>query len=45
MKNIGIAVYEFDINTLDGREMKIEIDVASGSIHEENQEFWQSGYE
>jgi len=41
----GVAVYEFDINTDDGKEMKIEIDAASGNIHEESEEIWQIGYE
>jgi len=41
----GIAVYEFDISTDDGKVMKIEIDAASGAIHEENRELWQTGYE
>lgn len=45
LEESGVAVYEFDINTNDGREMKIEIDAATGAIHEETQEIWQIGYE
>ncbi|MBL1142376.1 MAG: peptidase [Proteobacteria bacterium] len=41
----GRAVYEFDIDTEDDKEMKIEIDAASGNIHEETEELWQIGYE
>jgi uncharacterized membrane protein YkoI len=41
----GVAVYEFDINTDDGKEIKVEIDAASGNIHEETLEIWQIGYE
>lgn len=41
----GRAVYEFDIRQQDGTEMKIEIDAASGEVHEANREFWQIGYE
>lgn len=41
----GKAVYEFDISTDNGREMKIEIDAATGKLHEETRELWQIGYE
>ncbi len=41
----GRAVYEFDIATENGKEMKIEIDAATGEIHEETREIWQIGYE
>lgn len=41
----GRAVYEFDIRQPDGTEMKIEIDAATGEVHEANREFWQIGYE
>ena len=41
----GRAVYEFDIATENGREMKIEIDAATGEVHEETRELWQIGYE
>lgn len=41
----GRAVYEFDIRQEDGTEMKVEIDAATGEVHEANREFWQIGYE
>lgn len=41
----GTAVYEFDIKTDNGQEIKIEINAANGEIHEENIELWQIGYE
>lgn len=41
----GRAVYEFDILQSDGTEWKIEIDSATGEIHESNREYWQIGYE
>ena len=41
----GKAVYEFDIATENGKEMKIEIDAATGEVHEETREIWQIGYE
>lgn len=41
----GRAVYEFDIRQEDGTEMKIEIDAATGKVHEANHEYWQIGYE
>ena len=41
----GRAVYEFDILQADGREWKIEIDAATGEVHEANREYWQIGYE
>lgn len=41
----GLAVYEFDINTDDGKEMKVEIDANTGAFHEETLEIWQIGYE
>ena len=39
------AVYEFDIDMADGREMKVEINAANGNVHEANQEIWQVGWE
>lgn len=41
----GLAVYEFDINMDDGKQMKVEIDAATATIHEETEEIWQFGYE
>lgn len=41
----GTAVYEFDIDMADGREMKVEINAANGNVHEANQEIWQIGLE
>lgn len=41
----GTAVYEFDIEMADGREMKVEINANSGQLHEANQEIWQIGLE
>lgn len=41
----GTAVYEFDINTDAGKEMKVEIDASTGAFHEETLEIWQIGYE
>jgi uncharacterized membrane protein YkoI len=38
-------VYEFDIDTIDGREIKLEIDATSGEIVEINEERWQVGLE
>jgi len=45
LEESGVAVYEFDINTDAGKEMKIEIDAASGALHEVTEELWQIGYE
>lgn len=40
----GAASYEFDIRTADGRELKLEVDAASGRIVEDAQEeFYQTG--
>jgi len=41
----GRAVYEFDILQADGQEWKIEIDAATGEVHEASREYWQIGYE
>ena len=41
----GTASYEFDIDTYQGAEMKVEVDANSGNISEQNEEFWQVGYE
>ncbi|MDZ7736407.1 MAG: PepSY domain-containing protein [Gammaproteobacteria bacterium] len=41
----GRAVYEFDILQPDGTEWKIEIDSATGEVHEADREYWQIGYE
>ena len=45
LEDDGRAVYEFDIATDNGKEMKIEIDAATGEVHEETRELWQIGYE
>ncbi len=45
LEESGVAVYEFDINTDAGKEMKIEIDAGSGALHEVARELWQIGYE
>ena len=41
----GKASYEFDIDTYQGAEMKVEVDAATGEISEQNEELWQEGYE
>lgn len=41
----GLAVYEFDVKQADGKEMKVEINAATGELHEVNLEYWQIGYE
>ena len=41
----GRAVYEFDILQPDGTEWKVEVDSATGDVHEANHEYWQIGYE
>ncbi len=41
----GRAIYEFDILQADDQEWKIEIDAATGEVHEANREYWQIGYE
>jgi uncharacterized membrane protein YkoI len=41
----GRSSYEFDIDTIDGREIKLEIDATSGEIVEINEERWQVGLE
>jgi uncharacterized membrane protein YkoI len=41
----GGASYEYDIHTQDGKEMKVEVDAASGNISEANEELWQIGVE
>jgi uncharacterized membrane protein YkoI len=42
----GAATYEFDIDTMiDGQQMKVEVDAASGEIVEANRELWQIGLE
>lgn len=41
----GSARFEFDIATADGREMKVEVDAASGAIVEASEELWQVGFE
>ncbi len=41
----GAATYEFDIDTYQGKEMKIEVDASSGNISEHDEELWQEGYE
>lgn len=39
----GKASYEFDIQTEDGKEMKVEVDATSGKIVEANQEIFGIG--
>ncbi|MGH8770459.1 MAG: PepSY domain-containing protein [Burkholderiales bacterium] len=39
----GKASYEFDIQTKDGKEMKVEVDAASGKIVEANAEIYGIG--
>ena len=39
------ASYEFDIVTAEGREWKVEVDVTSGEIVEDNEELFQIGQE
>ena len=41
----GTAVYEFDIDTADGREMNVEINATTGEIVEANEEIWQIGFD
>jgi uncharacterized membrane protein YkoI len=41
----GRSSYEFDIDTINGREIKLEIDATSGEIVEINEERWQVGLE
>ncbi|WP_297811928.1 PepSY domain-containing protein [uncultured Methylophaga sp.] len=41
----GNSSYEFDIETSQGFEMKIEIDAATGEVIETNKELWQVGLE
>ncbi|MCX4189147.1 PepSY domain-containing protein [Methylophaga sp. OBS3] len=41
----GTAVYEFDIDTTDGREMNVEINATTGEIVEANEEIWQIGFD
>ncbi|MTI62321.1 PepSY domain-containing protein [Methylophaga sp.] len=41
----GKSSYEFDIDTLEGSEIKIEIDAATGKVVETNKELWQVGLE
>ena len=41
----GLAVYEFDISTEDGQEIKIEINATTGEVNEVTRELWQIGYE
>ena len=41
----GDASYEFDIITKDGKEMKVEVDAATGKIVEASEELYQIGKE
>jgi uncharacterized membrane protein YkoI len=41
----GRSSYEFDIDTVDGTEIKLEVDATSGEIVEVNEELWQVGLE
>lgn len=45
IENDGLAVYELDIDTISGEEIKLEINAMTGEIHEVNRELWQIGYE
>ncbi len=41
----GPSVYEFDVVTENGEQMKVEIDAANGEIGEANPQIWQIGFE
>jgi uncharacterized membrane protein YkoI len=41
----GAASYEFDIQTADGKEYKVEVDATSGKIAQESEEIYQIGKE
>ena len=41
----GAASYEFDINTKDGKQWKVEVDATTGKIVEANPEYFQIGKE
>lgn len=41
----GNSSYEFDIETSQGFEVKIEVDAATGEVIETNRELWQVGLE
>lgn len=41
----GPAVYEFDVVTESGEQMKVEINAATGEIGEANPQIWQIGFE
>lgn len=45
IENDGLAVYELDIDTTRGEEIKLEVNATTGEIHEVNRELWQIGYE
>ncbi|NOS95732.1 MAG: peptidase [Methylotenera sp.] len=45
LESEGKASYEFDIKTADGKEYKVEVDVATGKIVEDNLEVYQIGKE
>jgi uncharacterized membrane protein YkoI len=44
IESSGASSYEFDVRTADGRELKLEVDAASGRvIDDEQEEFHQTG--
>lgn len=43
MESDGTMVYEFDIHTVYGGEIKVEIEAATGKIHRVNPEHWEIG--
>lgn len=45
LESDGKASYEFDIKTANGKEMKVEVDAATGKIVEANEEIYQIGKE
>lgn len=45
IENDGLAVYELDIDTISGEQIKLEVNATTGEIHEVNRELWQIGYE
>ena len=45
LESDGKASYEFDIKAADGKEIKVEVDAATGKIVEANEEAYQIGKE
>jgi uncharacterized membrane protein YkoI len=41
----GPSIYEFDIATETGEQMKVEVNAATGEIGEANRQLWQIGFE